>query len=117
LPTDFTPTRILDDAAIAEIAQLPGVAYVEPFIAFTVQCRLNGKVFGHQVSGATVPNSASRFTEFAAGQMISAATADETVITEETTRLAGYATPGEAIGKTIEFFVADNGQTGKLGCK
>ena len=103
LPTDFTPTRILDDAAIAEIAKLPGVAYVEPFIGFSVQCRANGKVFGHQVSGASVPNSSSRFGEFAAGQMISSATADETVITEETVRIAGFASPAEAIGKTIEF--------------
>ena len=103
LPTDFTPTRILDDAAIADIAKIPGVAYVEPFIGFVVQCRSNGKVFGHQVGGASVPNSSSRFTDFAAGQMISSATADEAVITEETSRTAGYASPAEAIGKTIEF--------------
>lgn len=103
LPTDFTPTRILDDAALAEIAKIPGVAYVEPFVGFFVQCRVNGKVFGHQVGGATVPNSASRFSEFAAGQMISSATADETVISEETTRIAGFASPADAIGKTIEF--------------
>ena len=103
LPTDFTPTRILDDAAIAEIAKIPGVAYVEPFIGFGVQCRSNGKVFGHQVGGATVPNSSSRFSEFAAGQMISSPTADETVVSEETVRTAGFASPAEAIGKTIEF--------------
>src|ERR1700757_4051795 len=52
LPTSVTPTRILDDAAIAEIAKLPGVSYVEPFIGFTAECRLNGHVFGHQVAGA-----------------------------------------------------------------
>ncbi len=103
LPTDFTPTRILDDAAIAEIAKIPGVAYVEPFVGFFVQCRSNGKVFGHQVGGATVPNSSSRFSEFAAGQMISSATADETVVSEETIRTAGFASPADAIGKTIEF--------------
>lgn len=110
LPTDFTPTRILDDAAIAEIARLPGVSYVEPYIGFVVECRVNGKVFGHQVSGASVPNSSSRFRDFAAGQMISSANADEAVITEETTRIAGYSSPGEAIGKTIEFLTpaADN---------
>lgn len=103
LPTDFTPTRILDDAAIAEIAKISGVAYVEPFIGFFVQCRSNGKVFGHQVGGATVPNSSSRFSEFAAGQMISSATADEAVVSEETTRTAGFAAPADVIGKTIEF--------------
>src|SRR5262249_12913303 len=103
LPTDFTPTRILDDAAIAEINQIPGVAYVEPFIGFVVECRSNGKVFGHQVSGASVPNSSSRFRDFAAGQMIFSATADETVVTEETTRIAGYTSPADAIGQPIEF--------------
>src|SRR5215510_9829935 len=71
LPTDFTPTRLLDDAAIAEISKLPGVAYVEPFIGFGTQLRFNGKVFVQSVSGATVPNSSSRFSEFAAGKMIS----------------------------------------------
>ena len=97
LPNDFTPTRILDDAALAQIAKIPGVAYVEPFIGFTVQGRSNGKVLGHQVSGATVPNSSSRFSEFAAGQMISSATA------EDTAHDFGYASPADAIGKTIDF--------------
>src|SRR5260221_902680 len=105
LPNDFTPTRMLDDAGIAEIANLPGVEYVEPFIGFVVECRSNGKVFGHQVSGATVPNASSRFKEFAAGQMISSPNADEAVVTEETVRIAGYASPAEAIGKTIELLV------------
>jgi len=56
LPTNVTPTRILDDAAIAEIAKLPGVSYVEPYIGFPVECRSNGKVFAHSVAGASVPN-------------------------------------------------------------
>jgi len=111
LPTDFTPTRILDDEAIEEIARIPGVAYVEPFIGFVVQCRSNGKVFGHQVGGASIPNSSSRFTDFAAGQMISSATADEAVITEETTRTAGFASPADALGKTIEFLAPAEDKT------
>src|SRR5499427_10523083 len=105
LPTNVTPTRILDDAAIAEISKLPGVSYVEPYIGFTVECRLNGHVFGHQVAGATVPNASSRFKEFAAGKMISAPDSDEAVVSEETTRIAGFASPAEAIGKTLEFLV------------
>src|SRR5882762_10038377 len=31
---DKEPTRALDDAALAEIAKVPGVAYVEPAIGF-----------------------------------------------------------------------------------
>jgi len=103
LPTNVPPTRILDDAAIAEIAKLPGVSYVEPFIGFSVECRLNGKVFGHSVAGASVPNASSRFKDFAAGQMISATITDEAIISEETVRISGYASPAEAIGKTLEF--------------
>jgi ABC-type antimicrobial peptide transport system permease subunit len=105
LPTNVTPTRILDDAAIAEVAKLPGVSYVEPYIGFVVECRSNGRVFGHDVAGASVPNASSRFTQFAAGQMISSPDGDETVISEETTRTAGYASPADAIGKTLEFLV------------
>src|SRR5438067_3577975 len=105
LPSNVTPTRILDDAAIAEIAKLPGVSYVEPYIGFVVECRANGRVFGHSVAGASVPNASSRFKDFAVGQMISSPNADEAVVTEEKTRISGYASPADAIGKTIEFLV------------
>ncbi len=98
-----TPTRILDDAAVADISKLPGVSYVEPYIGFVVECRSNGKAFGHSVAGASVPNASSRFKDFAAGTMMSSANADEAVVSEETTRIAGYATPADAIGKTLEF--------------
>lgn len=108
LPTDFTPTRILDDSAVAEIAKIPGVSYVEPYIGFVVECRSNGKVFGHSVAGASVPNSSSRFKDFAAGQMLSSGTADETVLSEETTRAAGFSSPSDAIGHTLEFLVPNN---------
>src|SRR5437762_4352723 len=67
---DKAPTRILDDAAIADISKIPGVAYVEPDIGFTVYMRCNGKVFPQQVAGASVPNASSRFKLFSAGQMI-----------------------------------------------
>src|SRR5712672_3851412 len=103
LPTNVPPTRILADAAIAEIAKLPGVSYVEPYIGFPVECRSNGKVFAHSVAGASVPNASSRFKDFAAGQMISAPNTDEAIISEETVRISGYASPAEAIGKTLEF--------------
>ncbi len=108
LPTDFTPTRILDDAAVAEITKIPGVSYVEPYIGFVVECRSNGKEFGHSVAGASVPNASSRFREFAAGQMLASSTSDEAIVTEETTRIAGFASPSDAIGQTLEFLVPNN---------
>jgi ABC-type antimicrobial peptide transport system permease subunit len=37
--------------------------------------------------------------------MISAPDGDEAVVSEETTRIAGFASPAEAIGKTLEFLV------------
>ncbi|MGH9880037.1 MAG: ABC transporter permease, partial [Pyrinomonadaceae bacterium] len=100
---DKTPTRILDDAAIAEIAQIPGVAYVEPSISFTVYVRANGQVLTQFSGGATVPNSHSRFQQFVAGHMISSPTADEAVVTERFTRTFGFAKPEDAVGKTLEF--------------
>src|SRR5262245_18730232 len=42
--TDKTPSRILDDAGVQEIAKIPGVAYVEPNISFGSYVRSNGKV-------------------------------------------------------------------------
>ncbi len=117
LRSDFTPTRILDDAAIADIAKIPGVAYVEPYVSFIVEARSNGRTFGHNVAGATVPNASSHFKDFVAGQMISSPAADEAVVTEETTRIAGYSAPADAIGKTIEFLtpVANAGDQTKSG--
>src|SRR5215204_435775 len=97
-----TPSRILDDAAIAEIAKIEGVAYVEPSINFTAYVRANGKVLAQTVSGAMVPNSSTRFQEFIAGQMISAADADEVVVTERFARDFGYDNLADAAGKTLE---------------
>ena len=58
---DKSPTRILDDAGVAEIAKIPGVAYVEPNVSFTAYVRSNGRVLSQFVGGANIPNAASRF--------------------------------------------------------
>ena len=100
---DKPPTRILDDASIAEIASIPGVAYVEPSVSFVVYMRSNGQVLSQFAGGANVPNSSTRFQQFAAGQMIGSPTADEAVVTERFVRAFGYAKPEDAVGKVIEF--------------
>jgi ABC-type antimicrobial peptide transport system permease subunit len=102
---EFTPTRILDDAAVSDIAKIPGVAYVEPYVSFNVEARANDRTFGHNVAGATVPNASSRFKDFIAGHMLTSPNADEAVVTEETTRIAGFGAPADAVGKKIEFLV------------
>ena len=103
------PTRILDDSAVAEIAKIPGVVYVEPAVFFGVQVRFNGKTFGDDVAGCNVPNLSSRFREFEAGQMISSPQADEAVVTFDFARNAGFAKAADAIGKNIEFLVPAKG--------
>ena len=100
---DKAPTRILDDAGVAEIAKIPGVAYVEPNITFTAYVRCNGHVMTQPVGGAAIPNSHSRFQHFLAGQMISGPTTDEAVVTERFVRAFGYDNPSDAVGKTLEF--------------
>ena len=103
------PTRVLDDAAVAEIAQIPGVAYVEPTISFSAFVRSNGHALLRNVAGASVPNASSRFQEFVAGTMISAANADEAVIGESFAHDLGYENPADAVGKTLEFLAPANG--------
>jgi ABC-type lipoprotein release transport system permease subunit len=100
---DKNPTRILDDAGVAEIAKIPGVAYVEPNVSFSTYVRSNGRVLSQFVGGANIPNAASRFQQFVAGRMIAAPTADEAVVSERFTRDFGYDKPADAVGKTLEF--------------
>jgi putative ABC transport system permease protein len=99
---DKNPTRILDDNAIAEIAKIPGVAYVEPAIMFNAYARSNSQVHTVFGGGASVPNSSTRFKAFLAGRMISSPDADEAVVTERFTRDFGFDKPEDAVGKTIE---------------
>ena len=99
---DKSPTRILDDAGVKEIAAIPGVAYVEPSVGFPSYVRSNGKLLTQYVGGANIPNAATRFQHFAAGQMISAPNAGEAVVSERFVREFGYAKPADAVGKTLE---------------
>jgi ABC-type antimicrobial peptide transport system permease subunit len=103
---DKTPSRILDDAGVQQISQIPGVAYVEPNVSFSGYVRSNGKVLSQNVGGANIPNASSRFSKFAAGKMISSPTANEAVVTERFARDFGYEKPEDAVGKTIELLAA-----------
>jgi ABC-type antimicrobial peptide transport system permease subunit len=103
LKPDKTPTRILDDAAITEIAKIPGVAYVQPTISLYVYTRANGHVRFEPAAGASVPNGSSRFKTFLAGGMISSPDADEAVVTDSFTEDFGFEKPEDAVGQTIEF--------------
>ncbi|MBA2705051.1 MAG: ABC transporter permease [Blastocatellia bacterium] len=103
LKPDKNPTRILDDAAISEIAKIPGVAYVQPTISLYVYTRANGHVRFEPAAGASVPNGSSRFKTFLAGGMISSPDADEAVVTDSFTEDFGFEKPEDAVGQTIEF--------------
>jgi ABC-type antimicrobial peptide transport system permease subunit len=109
---DKEPTRILDDAAIAEISKIPGVLYVEPALTLVTYVRVNGHAQIESISGASVPNASSRFKEFTAGQMLSSPDGDEAVIKDTFARDMGFDKPADAIGKTIEFLAAP-GETTK----
>ncbi|HEX5604625.1 MAG TPA: FtsX-like permease family protein [Pyrinomonadaceae bacterium] len=97
-----SPTRILNDAGIKEIAAIPGVAYVEPSVSMNIFVRSNGKLRSTNVGGANIPNAATRFQHFAAGKMISSPTAGEAVVSERFIKDFGYDKPADAIGKTLE---------------
>ncbi len=107
LRPDKAPQRPLNDAAITEIAQIPGVAYIEPTITFNVYVRSNGLARMQSIGGAVVPNPSSRFKEYAAGGMIGGAERDEAVVGEDFARDFGYAKPEDAIGKTFDLLAPD----------
>ncbi|MCA1603243.1 MAG: FtsX-like permease family protein, partial [Acidobacteria bacterium] len=108
LRPDNSPTRILDDTAVAEIAKIPGVAYVEPHISFVVYVRSNGRVSTQFSSGVAVPNSSSRFQEFVAGKMISSPHTEEIVVSERFAKDFGYENFPDAVGKTVELLAPPN---------
>ena len=110
---DKQSERPLDDAALAEIAAIPGVASVEPNISFTAYVRLNGKARTAFTGGALIPNHASRFKNFAAGGMISAPDADEVVVDERFIKNFGYEKAADVIGQRLEFLAPPERTDGK----
>lgn len=110
---DKEPTRILDDAAITEIAKIPGVAYVQPTISIYVYTRANGQVRFKTAAGASVPNGSSRFKNFLAGGMISSPDADEAVVTDTFTEDFGFEKPADAVGQAIEFLAPPESENEK----
>ena len=108
-----SPTRILDDAGVKDIAAVPGVAYIEPNVTFPAYVRSNGKLLTQYIGGANIPNAATRFQHFAAGKMISSATADEAVVSERFVRDYGYDKPADAVGKTFDLLAPPEDKSGK----
>ena len=106
-----TATRILDDNSIKEIAAIQGVVYVEPDVSFGAFVRSNGKLLTQTVGGANIPNSSTRFQQFAAGQMITSPDVSEAVVSERFIRNFGYANPADAVGKTVELLAAPDEDT------
>jgi ABC-type lipoprotein release transport system permease subunit len=94
--------RVLDDAALAENASVPGVAAVEPSVNFVAYVRANKRVQTRSVGGASVPAVSTRFKTFAAGRMIASAEADEAVVDDTFLAAFGYEKADDAVGQTIE---------------
>lgn len=104
-------SRTLDDAALAEIAKMSGVASVEPNVSFGAYIRANNRVARRNVGGTIVPNESSKFKTFAVGRMISSPDADECVVDEEFTRAFGFEKAQDAIGQTLELLAPRSPQT------
>lgn len=107
-------SRALNDAALAEIAALPGVAYVEPSLRFGAYLRANERVRRELVGGVRIPNEASRFQNFAAGAMIAVNAVDEAVVDESFITNHGFKQPSDAVGQQIEF-LAPEGSAAERG--
>src|SRR5919205_30825 len=104
------PQRVLDDAALAEIAHIPGVEAIEPTVQFTAYVRANNRTQPQSIGGALVPNPASRFKTYAAGRMLGSADADEAVVDSRFLENFGYTKAEDAIGQTVELFAPPDAQ-------
>ncbi|MDQ1522725.1 MAG: hypothetical protein QOE47_649 [Pyrinomonadaceae bacterium] len=111
-PARKVPERMLTEAALKEIAGLPGVASVEPNIDLTTYVRANKRALLRQVGGALVPNGATRFKTYLAGRMISSPQADEAVVDESFLRSFGFAKAEDAVGQTLELLAPGGGAAG-----
>ncbi|MCA1565040.1 MAG: ABC transporter permease [Acidobacteria bacterium] len=114
-PARKVPERMLTEAALAEIAGLPGVASVEPNIDLTTYVRANKRALLRQVGGALVPNGATRFKTYLAGRMISSPEADEAVVDESFLRSFGFERPQDAVGQTLELLAPGGADEPKAG--
>jgi ABC-type antimicrobial peptide transport system permease subunit len=103
---DYVPERSLDDRALEEIAQIPGVVYVRPHINFSAYARANNRTIMETFRGAPVPDPSTRLKSYAVGRMISSPEADEVVVTQSFVRRFGYAKLADAIGQTVEILDA-----------
>jgi ABC-type lipoprotein release transport system permease subunit len=106
---DYVPERALDDQALEEIAQIPGVVYVKPHINFAAYVRANNRVIMEAFRGAPTPDPSSRLKSYAAGRMISGPEAAEVVVTQSFVRRFGYTRLEDAIGQTVELMDAPAG--------
>jgi putative ABC transport system permease protein len=109
---DYVPERWLDDTALEEIAQIPGVIYVMPHISFAAYARANNRTAMEMFRGAPVPDPSTRLKLYVAGRMISSEDADEVVVTQSFVRRSGYAKVSDAIGQTLEIMDAPDNSNG-----
>ncbi|HEX8458275.1 MAG TPA: FtsX-like permease family protein [Pyrinomonadaceae bacterium] len=116
-PGRLRSERMLTEAALAEIAALPGVASVEPNIDLTTYVRANKRALLRQVGGALVPNGATRFKSYLAGRMISSPQADEAVVDESFLRSFGFEKAEDAVGQTLELLAPGGAQESEAGAR
>lgn len=103
---DYIPERALDDRALEEIAQIPGVVYVKPHINFSAYARANNRTVMETFRGAPVPDPSTRLKTYTFGRMISSPDVDEVVVTQSFVRRFGYAKLADAVGQTVEIMDA-----------
>ncbi len=75
--------RLLDDAAVAELAKIKGVRYALPVIVFQSYVRYNERTERHRIGGALASVEYNpRFKKFLAGQAFTSDSASEVIVTE-----------------------------------
>ena len=98
--------RPLDDAALTSIRQIPGVTRITQEIRLPVKIEANGKTVNSSLGGLTTDDADEAvFTEMKYGHFITSEKAPEIILNTTVARNLGYATPADAVGKTLRVSV------------
>lgn len=100
-PAAGESARILDDAAVAAVARIPGVVSAFPDVNFPAGVRLGGREEFRLVQVVPAAIAGSRMLRIPWGTAYAGDDADEAVVSRALLRRLGFEDPARAVGRTL----------------
>jgi putative ABC transport system permease protein len=99
---------VLDDAAVTQIAALPGIALAYPELHLDHVEIVRGD-FSRETSATGLPPAAARLpfvrNVMVAGRFFQSTGANELILGLDTVKMIGYQSPADAVGKSVTLYV------------